>query len=257
MAKGREDMFSLKGKTALVTGSSRGIGRAIAKSLAEAGTDVILHCRNNISECLNVQKEILELGVKCEYMAADISKPEEIERMFNQIKETYGHLDIMVNNAAVLTRTPFLELTIDEWNLVMETNARGYFLCMQNAAKLMIDKKCGRIINISSISQYEAAVNRTHYCASKGAIGMLTKSGALELAPYGITVNAVLPGSIHTDFNNDVLSDPEFYEACRNGIPLKRLGKPDDIGGAVTFLATDEASYITGAEIVVDGGKLL
>lgn len=250
-------MFSLKGKLALVTGSSRGIGKAIAKHLAEAGADIILHCRSNVSECLKVKEEILALGVTCDFYIADISKPEDIVAMFGQIKEKYGHLDIMVNNAAVLTRTPFLELSIDEWNLIMETNARGYFLCMQNAAKLMVDKKCGRIINISSISQYEAAVNRTHYCASKGAIGMLTKSAALELAPYGITVNAVLPGSIHTDFNNDVLSDPAFYETCRNGIPLKRLGKPEDIGGAVTFLATEEASYITGAEIVVDGGKLL
>ena len=250
-------MFSLKGKLALVTGSSRGIGRAIAKSLAEAGADIILHCRSNIAECEKAKEEILKLGVKCDYITADTSKPEDIKSMFNYIEDKYGYLDIMVNNAAVLSRTPFLELTVDEWNWVMETNSRGYFLCTQSAAKLMLGRKGGRIINISSISQYEAAVNRTHYCASKGAIGMLTKGSALELAPYGITVNSVLPGSIHTDFNNDVLSDPEYYEACRQGIPLKRLGKADDISGAVTFLATDEASYITGAEIVVDGGKLI
>ncbi len=257
LRKDLKGMFSLKGKLALVTGSSRGIGSAIAKSLAEAGADIILHCRSNVTECEKVQAEILKMGVKCDYITADTSKPEDIEKMFNFVKEKYGHLDILVNNAAVLSRTPFLELTVDEWNWVMETNSRGYFLCMQNAAKLMLDRGAGRIINISSISQYEAAENRTHYCASKGAIGMLTKSSALELARYGITVNAVLPGSIHTDFNNDVLSDPEFYESCRQGIPLKRLGKADDIGGAVTFLATDEASYVTGAEIVVDGGKLL
>ena len=113
----------------------------------------------------------------------------------------------------------------------------------------------GRIINISSISQFEAAVGRTHYCASKGAIGMLTKGMALELAPYGITANAVLPGSIHTDFNNDVLSDKAFYQKCVEGIPLGRLGKPEDIAPAVVMLASDEASYISGAEIVVDGAK--
>lgn len=250
-------MFELHGKLALVTGSSRGIGRAIALGLAKAGADVILHCRNNIDKCKEMASEIKSYGVNCDIVAADTGKPEDVEKMFTYISERYGHLDILVNNAAVLTRKPFLDLTISEWDQQMETNSRGYFLCMQYAAKLMLPTGEGRIINISSISQYTAAINRTHYCASKGAIGMLTKSGALELAPYNITVNAVQPGSIHTDFNNDVLSDPEFYRNCREGIPLNRLGRPDDIAGAVVFLASKEASYVTGAEIVIDGGLTL
>lgn len=250
-------MFKLNGKLALVTGSSRGIGRAIAVSLAKAGADVILHCRTNVDKCKDVAEKIEGYGVNCDIVAADTRNPEDVEKMFAYISEKYGHLDILVNNAATLTRKPFLELTIEEWNQQLETNSRGYFLCMQHAAKLMIPTGEGRIINVSSISQYTAAMNRTHYCASKGAIGMLTKSSALELAPYHITVNAVQPGSIHTDFNNDVLSDPEYYQNCLNGIPMNRLGKPEDIAGAVVFLASKEASYVTGAEIVIDGGLTL
>ena len=121
----------------------------------------------------------------------------------------------------------------------------------------MLHAKSGRIINISSISQYDAAKSRAHYCASKGAIAMLTKCAALELAEHGITVNAVLPGSIHTDFNNDVLSDPTYYERVKNSIPLGRLGQPQDIGGAVAFLASEEAAFISGAEIVIDGAMTI
>lgn len=250
-------MFELNGKRALVTGSSRGIGNAIAQALAEAGADVILHCRENAKKCKETAEKLKKYGVDCDIVTADTRDPQEIERMFAYISEKYGQLDILVNNAATLTRKSFLELSLEEWDQQMETNARGYFLCMQNAAKLMIPTGEGRIINVSSISQYTAAVNRTHYCASKGAIGMLTKSSALELAPYHITVNAVQPGSIHTDFNNDVLSDPEFYKNCQSGIPLGRLGCPEDIAGTVVFLASKEAAYVTGAEIVIDGGLTL
>lgn len=250
-------MFDLKGKRALVTGSSRGIGKAIAIKLAEAGADVIVHCRSNVSQCEDTAKIIRAFGVKSDVVRADMSSVESINAMFADIKERYGYLDIFVNNAAILTRIPFLEINPEDWDKLMDTNARGYFLCSQHAAKLMLSRGGGRIINVSSISQFEAAEDRTHYCATKGAIGMLTRSSALELAPHKITVNAILPGSIHTDFNEDVLSDRDFYEKCRDGIPLKRIGTPEDIAGAAVFLASYEASYITGAELVIDGGKTL
>lgn len=250
-------MFSLNGKLALVTGSSRGVGRAIAVALAQAGADIILHCRRDVQRCDALKAEITSYGVRCDAVCADMGNPDEIKAMFQYIDDKYGKLDILVNNAAVLTRKPFLELTSEDWDYLLQTNSRGYFLSTQHGAKLMKKTGAGRIINISSISQFEAAVNRTHYCASKGAIAMLSKSSALELAPHKITVNSILPGSIHTDFNNDVLSNADFYRKCEEGIPLARLGRPEDIAGAAVFLSSEEASYITGAEIVIDGGKTL
>lgn len=248
-------MFDLTGKTALVSGSSRGIGRAIAMKLSEAGADVIVHGRMESNALLETAKLINGLGRKAYIAVADTSRKEEIDTMFEKIQNEIGSIDILVNNAAVLTRASFLNLTFEEWNKIMETNARGYFLCGQRAAKMMTKTGGGRIINVSSISQFEAAEGRTHYCASKGAIGMLSKGMALELAKYNITVNAILPGSIHTDFNDDVLQDKNFYKKCVAGIPLGRLGVPEDIAGAAVFLASDEASYISGAEIIIDGAK--
>ena len=249
-------MFDLSGKIALVTGSSRGIGKAIATRLAEAGAEVILHGRSDGAALKATAEELLAKGYKVHTTFADTSSIEQIDAMFDKIKKEFGHLDIMVNNAAIVLRAPFLEISVEDWDRTMTTNSRGYFYCGQSAAKLMLDNENGgRIINISSISQFEAATGRCHYCASKGAIGMLTKGMALELAEKKITVNAILPGSIHTDFNDDVLSDKEFYAKCVAGIPLGRLGKADDIAGAAVMLASDEASYISGAEIVIDGAK--
>lgn len=249
-------MFNLEGKVALVTGSSRGIGKAIAIHLATAGADIVLHGRSIGDAMYETAEEIKKLGRKVYLCAADNSNVDEINRVFEYIKENVGKLDILINNAAIVHRCPFLTLSVEDWDKMMETNSRGYFLFGQNAAKMMVQAgNGGRIINISSISQFEAAAGRVHYCASKGAIGMLTKGMALELAEYGITVNAILPGSIHTDFNNDVLSDQEYYNNCVKGIPLGRLGKAADIAGAAVMLASDEASYISGAEIVIDGAK--
>lgn len=248
-------MFDLQGRLALVTGSSRGIGKAIAAKLCEAGADVIVHGRSESAKLLETAEELKKYGHKVFVEYADTSDPEQISQMFRRIADRHGRLDILVNNAAVLSRKPFLELPYTEWDRLMETNARGYFLCSQYAAKLMMSRAYGRIINISSISQFETAPGRIHYCASKAAIGMLTKGLALELAEYGITANEVLPGSIHTDFNDDVLSDAQYYAKCIEGIPMRRIGKPEDIAGAVVMLASEEASYISGAEIVVDGAK--
>ncbi|MBP5661788.1 MAG: 3-oxoacyl-ACP reductase FabG [Clostridia bacterium] len=250
-------MFDLTGKLALVTGSSRGIGKAIAIALAQAGADVIVHCNRGRQAAEDTAEQIRKIGKQAWIEQCDVSSPEEIRAMFDRIQKAFGKLDILVNNAAVLSRCPFLELPLEEWNRIMNTNAGGYFLCSQLAGKMMAKVKSGRIINISSISQYEVGIGRSHYCASKGAIGMLTKCAAAELAPLGITVNAVLPGSIHTDFNSDVLSDPEFYKQCVAGIPAGRIGKAEDIAGAVVMLAADESGYISGACITIDGGKTL
>ena len=251
-------MFCLEGKVALITGSSRGIGKAIAICLAKAGADIILHGRSISKAMHETEEEIKSLGRNVYLCAADNSNVNEINNVFKYIEKNVGKLDILINNAAIVHRCPFLDLSVEDWDKMMETNSRGYFLFGQNAAKMMVQAgNGGRIINISSISQFEAANGRVHYCASKGAIGMLTKGMALELAEYGITVNAILPGSIHTDFNNDVLSNKEYYDNCVRGIPLGRLGKAEDIAGAVVMLVSEEASYISGAEIVIDGAKTI
>ncbi len=208
-------MFDLSGKIALVTGGSRGIGRAICIDLARAGAHVIINYCNNLEAAIKTLNIIECSSASSEYIKADVSKSEDVELMFEKIIKKHGRLDILVNNAGILSRYPFLELPVEEWDKIMNTNVRGYFLCAQCAAKIMADQKYGRIINISSISQTQAAVGRVHYCSAKGAIGMLTKGMALELTPLGITVNTIGPGSIHTDFNDDVLSDLVYYQRCQ------------------------------------------
>ena len=246
-------MFDLSGKIALVTGGSRGIGRAVCVDLAKAGAHVIVNFCRNMNAAEETVKMIESAGGSAEYIQADVASLEDIDRMFESVMQKQKKLDILVNNAGVLSRYPFLELPVEEWDRLLNTNARGYFLCGQRAARIMAEQKYGRIINVSSVSQFDAAPGRVHYCATKGAIGMLTKGMALELAPYGITVNAVGPGSIHTDFNDDVLSDPNYYQRCIEGIPAGRLGRADDISGAVVYLASDEASYVNGAMLIIDG----
>ena len=250
-------MDDFSGKIALVTGASRGIGKAIALALAEAGAYVIVNYVSNKKAAGETMEEIRRLGGHGETFRANVQDAENVEAMFQHIRTAHGKLDILVNNAAILSRVPFLEMSLDEWERVMDGNVRGYFLCGQQAARMMVERGYGRIINISSISQYQAAVNRSHYCTSKGAIGMLTKCMALELAGQGITVNSVVPGSIHTDFNNDVLSDPQYYAECLRKIPAGRLGCAADVVPPVMMLASDEAGYITGASVAVDGGVLV
>ena len=164
-------MFDLSGKRALVTGSSRGIGKSIALALAAAGADVLVHGRSDTEKAQEVAEEIRALGRDSRVYAADMAKKEEIEAMFAAIAADYGHIDILVNNAAILSRVPLLEMAYEEWQRIVMTNSGGYFLCTKLAAKMM--KAGGRIINISSVSEYQAAPGRVHYCASKGAIKML------------------------------------------------------------------------------------
>ena len=247
-------MFDLSGKIALVTGGGRGIGMGCSKCLAKAGAYVIINYAGHKERAEETLNAIKAEGGDGELYKADVQKKEEVDAMFDYIEEKFGKLDIHVNNAGVLSRYPFLELPVEEWDRLFNTNARGYFLCGQRAARIMQKNGYGRIINISSDTQYRAGVNRTHYAATKGAIGMLTKNMAKELGQYGITVNTLAPGSIHTDFNADVLSDPAYYARAVAGIPVGRIGKPEDIGAAAVFLASDEASFVSGCFLLADGG---
>lgn len=250
-------MFELNNKIALVTGGSRGIGRAICIGLSEMGATVIINYRANHEAALEVERIIRAGGGKAMAIQADTSDKKMIDAMFEEIRRIYGRLDILVNNAGVVSRYHFTEIPEAEWDRIMDTNAKGYFLCGQCAARMMMEQNYGRIINISSISQVTPGIHRAHYCAAKGAVGMLTKNMALDLAKHNITVNSVAPGSIHTDFTEDVLSQKEFYDALCERTPLNRVGKPEDITGAVILLASELGSYITGETIFVDGGAVL
>lgn len=252
-------MFDLSGKYALVTGGSRGIGRGIVLSLAKQGADVAVNCVANIEKCELIAGDVEKLGRKSISLQADISKKKQVAAMFKEIKEKWGRLDILVNNAGIIDYGKFEEITEEKWDKVIDINLKGQFLCAQEAVKLMKPGKWGRIINISSISSGGMGIgfkNISHYTASKGGVIALTENMAIELASYGINVNSVAPGAIESDMTTALKDDSKMMEVTLAQIPKGRIGKPEDIGAAVVFLASNEADYITGSVIYVDGGWL-
>ncbi len=252
-------MFDLSGKYALVTGGSRGIGAAIAKALAQQGANVCVNCVSNLEKCEWVAGEIRGMGRDSIPVQADVSKKGEVERMFSQIKEKWGRLDILVNNAGIISYSPFEEIKEEEWDRILAVNLKGQFLCSQEAVKLMKPNNWGRIINISSISSGGVGIgfkNISHYTASKGGVVALTENMAIELAAYGINVNAIAPGAVETDMASSVKNNPDVLNAILSQIPKGRIGKPEDIAAAACFLASNEADYITGIVLYVDGGWL-
>ncbi len=252
-------MFDLTGKFALVTGSSRGIGAGVAKVLASQGANVAVHCAKEIDKCEWVSGEIKGMGRDSIALQADVSKKKEVDAMFHKIKERWARLDILVNNAGMIDYSPFEDISEKNWDRVLDVNLKGQFLCSQEAVKLMKEKNWGRIVNIASISSGGVGIgfkNIAHNTASKGGVVALTENMAIELAPYGINVNAVAPGAIESDMSASLREDQELLKATLTQIPKGRIGKPEDIGAAVTFLSSNEADYITGTVLYVDGGWL-
>lgn len=248
-------MFSLAGKKALVTGGSRGIGRGIALALATQGANVIINYHSNLEEAQKVVEEIKAMGKDSFAIKADVSKSAEVKAMFQQIKEKWGTLNILANNAGIISYAPFEEISEEQWDAMLDTNLKGQFLCSQEAVKLM--SPGSKIINIASVVSGGVGIGYpsiAHYAASKGGVVALTESMAVDLGKKGINTNAIAPGGIATDMSKGMTEEQQ--KAFLAKIPKGRMGKPEDIGAAAAFLASDEADYITGATLYVDGGWL-
>ncbi len=235
-------------KTALITGAGVGIGKGIALAMAQEGYDVVVADINK-ENCQQVSEEIEKMGAKSLALECDVSNSEDVAKLFSEIQEKFGKLDVLVNNAGIYPFVSFSEMQETDWNKVMDVNLKGIFLCSKKALEIMPEG--GRIINISSIASLVGFPSLVHYCASKGGVNGMVRALALELAPKKITVNAVAPGAIETP---GAQSPDEVKKQTEAAIPLKRIGKPEDIANAVVFLASPKSSYITGQVITVDGG---
>ena len=247
-------MGRLDGRRALVTGGSRGIGRACAVGLAKEGASVGITYVSNSDAAADAVHSITTLGRQSKSYKANSSKLSDVKTAVDNFVADFGGIDILVNNAGILKRTPFLEISEDEWDAIIGTNLKGYFLVGQTVAKKMVNNGGGVIINISSAGQELAAPNLAHYCTAKAGVAMLTKEMALELAPYHIRVNAVAPGLVETDMNRKDIANPEFRERRMARIPLKIIARPEDVAGTVVFLASDDSKLSTGRTVFLDAG---
>ncbi|MDB5099546.1 MAG: 3-oxoacyl-acyl-carrier protein reductase [Cyanobacteria bacterium RYN_339] len=241
-------------KVALVTGASSGIGRDIALRLAHEGADVAVNYDQNEAGAKAVAERIEAMGRRCMTVQADVTQGRQVEDMIELVTGAWGGLDVLVNNAGVVRRGALMEITEEMWDAVLDVNLKGVFLCCQSAARWMIPRKQGAIVNVSSMRGVEGGSNSCHYAAAKAGVNALTKTLARELAPL-IRVNAVAPGYVDTRIQAD-LTEAKRQDIIA-GTPLARFGEPADISAAVAFLASAEAAYITGQTLLVDGGRVM
>lgn len=245
----------LSGKCAIVTGASRGIGKAIALKLASLGANIVLNYRSSEKEAMEVENEIRKLGVEVLSVKGDISKLEEVENLVSKAKEKFGAVDIMVNNAGITKDTLLLRMKEEDFDSVIDVNLKGVFNCLKAITPIMVKQKHGKIINLSSVVGITGNAGQVNYAASKAGVIGMTKSLAKEVGSRGINVNAVAPGFIETDMTNE-LGD-KFKEEAKKNIPLKRLGEAEDVAEVVAFLASESSNYVTGQVIHVDGGMVM
>jgi len=246
--------MNLEGKKALVTGASRGIGKAIAMELALQGADVAINYNKSAEKAEEVASEIRAMGRNAITIKADVSKFEEAEELVKKTNEEFGQIDILVNNAGITKDTLLLKMKEEQFDDVISANLKSAFNCTKASIKLMIKKRYGRIINVASVVGITGNAGQANYAASKAGVIGFTKSTAIEIGARGITVNAIAPGYIETDMTDDL--NEKVKEQLLGQIPLKKLGQPKDVANLVAFLASDNAEYITGQVIKVDGGMV-
>jgi glucose 1-dehydrogenase len=245
----------LKDKVALVTGASSGIGKAIAERFASEGAHVAVNYLPRGRNEADARSVVDALGTPGMAAAADVSRREDVERMFAEVVEKFGRLDIVVSNAGIEIKRPFLEATDEEWERVISVNLYGSFVVSQTAARRMVEQGGGgRLIFISSVHEDIPFPGYTSYCASKGGVRMMMRNLSMELAPHRINVNNIAPGAIATPINSAVLEDPEAKREALTEIPWGRFGRPEEVAAVAVFLASDEAEYVTGSTYYVDGG---
>jgi glucose 1-dehydrogenase len=247
----------LENKVAVVTGSSSGIGEAIALAFAANGAAVVINYSRHEDAAQQVLEKIEGAGGKGLVVGADVSDPKEVEAMVQQATDTFGRLDIMVNNAGLEHKMPFLETPFEVWQETMAVNLTGAWLGCQAAAKRMVAQgDSGRIINVSSVHEDLAMPTNAPYCATKGGVRMLMRTLAVELAPHNITVNNIAPGAIETPMDAPLEEHPDEMKELLSEIPLGRMGKPEEVANLALFLASDDSSYVTGSTLFVDGGMI-
>ncbi len=248
-----DGLFDLSGRVAVVTGTSRGLGQYMARALAKAGADIVLTSRD-ASRLAPFAAEIKSLGRRALPLELDVRNRQSIEEMVAAAEAAFGHLDILVNNAGCNVRKPALDVTWDDWNLILETNLRGSFFVAQAIARGMIHRGYGRIINIGSVTSVAGYAGLAPYGASRGGVKQLTMSLADDWSKYGITVNCLAPGWFRTEQNKVLYEDKDWVEYLSDRIPVKRPGQPQDLDAAVIFLAAESSRYVTGQTLLVDGG---
>jgi len=248
-----QSLFDLSGKVAVVTGASRGLGQYFGRALARAGADLVITSRK-LESLEEFRKEVEALGRRAVPLEVDVRNYDSIQRMAEAAEQAYGKIDILVNNAGCNVRKPAVEVSWDDWNLVLDTNLRGTFFVAQAVARKMIPRRYGRIINIGSVTCVFGYAGLTPYSSSRGGVKQMTMSLADDWGPYGITVNCLAPGWFKTAQTRVLYENPEWVEYICDRIPLKRPGQPTDLDGAVVFLASDASEYITGQTLLVDGG---
>jgi NAD(P)-dependent dehydrogenase (short-subunit alcohol dehydrogenase family) len=248
-----DGLFDLSGRVAVVTGTSRGLGQYMARALAKAGADIVLTSRD-ASRLAPFEEEIKSLGRRALPLELDVRNQQSIEKMVATAEAAFGHLDILVNNAGCNVRKPALDVTWDDWNLILETNLRGSFFVAQAVARGMIQRGYGRIINIGSVTSVAGYAGLAPYGASRGGVKQLTMSLADDWGKYGVTVNCLAPGWFRTEQNKVLYENKDWVEYLSDRIPAKRPGQPQDLDAAVVFLAAEASRYVTGQTLLVDGG---